>query len=47
MIHEWPRMWRREFAGYGREALQKDVLAGVTVAAVVPGTLVCIQGVGR
>lgn len=34
MIQEWPRMWRREFAGYSRETLQKDVLAGVTVAAV-------------
>jgi SulP family sulfate permease len=27
-------MWRREFAGYDREKLQKDVLAGITVAAV-------------
>ena len=34
MIQEWPRMWRREFAGYDREKLQKDVLAGITVAAV-------------
>lgn len=34
MIQEWPRMWRREFAGYNREKLQKDVLAGITVAAV-------------
>jgi sulfate permease, SulP family len=34
MIQEWPRMWRREFAGYNRETLQKDVLAGITVAAV-------------
>ncbi|MBE2223753.1 MAG: SulP family inorganic anion transporter [Anaerolineae bacterium] len=34
MIQEWPRMWRREFVGYDREKLQKDVLAGITVAAV-------------
>lgn len=34
MIQEWPRMWRREFAGYNRDTLQKDVLAGITVAAV-------------
>lgn len=34
MIQEWPRMWRREFAGYNRGILQKDVLAGITVAAV-------------
>ncbi|MCA9934670.1 MAG: SulP family inorganic anion transporter, partial [Anaerolineales bacterium] len=34
MIQDWPRMWRREFAGYNRAALQKDVLAGITVAAV-------------
>jgi SulP family sulfate permease len=34
MIQEWPRMWRREFAGYNRSTLQKDVLAGITVAAV-------------
>ncbi|MBK8900183.1 MAG: CBS domain-containing protein [Anaerolineaceae bacterium] len=34
MLQEWPRMWRREFAGYSRSKLQKDVLAGITVAAV-------------
>lgn len=34
MVQEWPRMWRREFAGYNRSMLQKDVLAGITVAAV-------------
>lgn len=34
MIHEWPAMWRREFAGYNKNTLQKDVLAGITVAAV-------------
>ena len=34
MIQEWPAMWRREFAGYNKSALQKDVLAGITVAAV-------------
>ncbi|MBK8988869.1 MAG: CBS domain-containing protein, partial [Chloroflexi bacterium] len=34
MVQEWPRMWRREFAGYNRSTLQKDVLAGITVAAV-------------
>lgn len=34
MIQEWPRMWRREFASYNRDKLQKDVLAGITVAAV-------------
>jgi len=34
MLQEWPRMWRREFAGYNRDTLQKDVLAGITVAAV-------------
>jgi SulP family sulfate permease len=34
MIQEWPRMWRREFANYNRDRLQKDVLAGITVAAV-------------
>ena len=34
MIQEWPVMWRREFAGYNKSALQKDVLAGITVAAV-------------
>ncbi len=34
MIQEWPRMWRHEFAGYNRDKLQKDVLAGITVAAV-------------
>ena len=34
MIQEWPHMWRREFAGYNRSTLQKDVLAGITVAAV-------------
>jgi SulP family sulfate permease len=27
-------MWRREFAGYNRATFQKDVLAGITVAAV-------------
>jgi len=27
-------MWRREFADYNRDKLQKDVLAGITVAAV-------------
>jgi SulP family sulfate permease len=27
-------MWRREFAGYNKLTLQKDVLAGITVAAV-------------
>ncbi len=34
MLQEWPRMWRREFAGYNKTTLQKDVLAGITVAAV-------------
>jgi SulP family sulfate permease len=34
MIQEWPRMWRREFAGYNRQKLQQDVLASITVAAV-------------
>ncbi|MBK7919352.1 MAG: CBS domain-containing protein [Chloroflexi bacterium] len=34
MLQEWPRMWRREFAGYSQSKLQKDVLAGITVAAV-------------
>lgn len=34
MFQEWPRMWRREFADYNRDKLQKDVLAGITVAAV-------------
>lgn len=34
MIQEWPRMWQREFANYNRDKLQKDVLAGITVAAV-------------
>ena len=28
------RLWRKEFEGYNTEALQHDVLAGVTVAAV-------------
>ncbi|HRQ37686.1 MAG TPA: SulP family inorganic anion transporter [Chloroflexota bacterium] len=34
MIQEWPRMWQREFANYNRDKLQRDVLAGITVAAV-------------
>lgn len=34
LIDDWLRMWRREFAGYGRDKLQRDVLAGMTVAAV-------------
>ncbi len=34
MLQEWPRMWRREFAGYNKTTLQKDVLVGITVAAV-------------
>ncbi len=34
MIQDWLGMWRREFAGYSRATLQKDVLAGITVAAV-------------
>lgn len=34
MLREWPQMWRREFAGYDRDTLQRDVLAGITVAAV-------------
>lgn len=34
MIQEWLRMLRREFAGYNRATMQKDVLAGITVAAV-------------
>ena len=34
MIQDWLGMWRREFAGYNKTTLQKDLLAGVTVAAV-------------
>ncbi|MCC6167636.1 MAG: CBS domain-containing protein [Caldilineaceae bacterium] len=34
MIQDWLGMWRREFAGYTTTTLQKDVLAGITVAAV-------------
>ena len=34
MIKDWLRMWRREFASYNVATLQKDVLAGITVAAV-------------
>jgi SulP family sulfate permease len=34
MWRDWLVMWRREFAGYNQETLQKDLLAGVTVAAV-------------
>jgi SulP family sulfate permease len=34
MIDEWRAMWRREFAAYNREIFQKDLLAGLTVAAV-------------
>lgn len=34
MMQEWLAMWRREFAHYNAETLQKDVLAGITVAAV-------------
>jgi SulP family sulfate permease len=34
MLQEWPRMWRREFTGYNKITLQKDLLAGITVAAV-------------
>ena len=28
-------LWRREFSGYSRDDLQADVLAGLTVVAVV------------
>ncbi len=31
---EWSTMWRREFGAYNRTTFQKDVLAGLTVAAV-------------
>ncbi len=34
MIQDWLGLWRREFAGYNKTTLQKDVLAGITVAAV-------------
>lgn len=34
MFAEWREMWRREFTGYRRETFQKDLLAGLTVAAV-------------
>lgn len=34
MLHDWPRLWRREFAAYSKISLQKDILAGITVAAV-------------
>lgn len=34
MLQDWPRLWRREFNAYNRVNLQKDILAGITVAAV-------------
>lgn len=34
MIQDWVAMYRREFTGYDKTKLQKDILAGVTVAAV-------------
>lgn len=34
MIQDWIHMWRREFAHYNQETLYKDILAGITVAAV-------------
>lgn len=34
MFQDWITMWRREFAGYNADKFQKDLLAGLTVAAV-------------
>ena len=34
MIRDWFSMWRREFAHYNAAIFQKDLLAGLTVAAV-------------
>lgn len=34
MINEWLQLLRREFHGYGAAAVQRDLLAGLTVAAV-------------
>ena len=34
MIRDWFFMWRREFANYNAGTLQKDLLAGLTVAEV-------------
>ncbi|MCA9901028.1 MAG: SulP family inorganic anion transporter, partial [Anaerolineales bacterium] len=34
MIRDWFFMWRREFANYNAGTFQKDLLAGLTVAAV-------------
>lgn len=34
MLKDFQTMWWREFAGYNREKFQKDLLAGLTVAAV-------------
>jgi sulfate permease, SulP family len=34
IINEWFSMWRREFAGYNSTTFQRDLLAGITVAAV-------------
>ena len=34
MVQDWFGMWRREFANYNAGIFQKDLLAGLTVAAV-------------
>lgn len=34
MVRDWFFMWRREFANYNAGTFQKDLLAGLTVAAV-------------
>ncbi len=34
MLHDWLTMIRGEFAGYNKTTAQKDILAGITVAAV-------------
>lgn len=34
IIQDWLGMWQREFTGYNKISLQRDLLAGITVAAV-------------